>query len=117
MNRYLIVTGIAASLLSVAGCPLLNAAPVVDAGPDLQGVTGESVSVTATTEDANGDPLTFQWMLVSGPATPLTGDTNRTVALTPSQTGVYVLEVRVSDGSASDEDTVTVVVSEPARRR
>ncbi|WP_168205902.1 FG-GAP-like repeat-containing protein [Geobacter sp. FeAm09] len=96
--------------------PPVNTAPVANAGPD------QTVSQYATvhldgsaSSDADGDPLTYTWTLVSGPAYPaLTGAATAAPSFVATTQGTYVLRLTVYDGnSTSQADTVTVTVTPP----
>ena len=96
--------------------PVMNTAPVADAGEDLATASNTMVTLDGTAStDSDGDFLTYSWELISGPqgnnafldnpslAQPVfsAGDVN----------GDYLLSLVVSDGlaqSAADEVTVTV---------
>lgn len=89
-----------------------NLAPVADAGPDQTPVVGTSVSLPGSGSDANGDPLTFRWSLLSIPAgstAALTGGTTDLAGFTADRAGTYVAQLIVNDGIVdSTPDTVTI---------
>lgn len=91
-----------------------NVVPVANAGDDVSTVTGATTVLDgALSSDANGDPLTFAWRLVSRPAgsqAVLVNPTAATPSLTADVAGSYVVELIVSDGqltSAPDSVVVT----------
>jgi hypothetical protein len=95
-----------------------NRRPRVDAGPDLAlqaDVLPIATTVSATAVD-DGQPtppgrLTVEWSQLSGPAPVAFSATNvLSPLLTLFTPGVYVLQLRASDGELSGEDTVQVVV-------
>lgn len=76
---------------------------------------GDSVSLTVTARDADGDPLTIEWSQQSGPAVLLSGERTATVAfVAPAASGVaqqVVLSVIARDAvSSSAEGRVVVTV-------
>lgn len=75
---------------------------------------GDTVTLTATARDVDGDALTYAWSQVSGPAVELAGDAELTVRFTaPSgaQPGVVALRFVAHDGTdASTPGTVNVTV-------
>ncbi len=90
-----------------------NVAPAADAGDDISTVVGTTVTLSGElSSDANGDPLTYAWAVVSRPAgstAVLVGPTTATPSLTPDVPGSYVIELVVSDGQlASTPDRVVV---------
>ena len=87
--------------------------PVANAGPD------QSVSVGATaildgsrSSDAAGNPLTYQWSLITKPSGSSAAIANPTLvkpAFTVDQPGTYVAQLIVNDGTlSSDPATVTI---------
>ena len=91
----------------------LNAAPVVDAGPN-QTVTlpASGVLVGSATDDGlSGTPVTTLWSQVSGPGVAMFGASASAVTTVGfTATGTYVLQLTADDGELSATDVVTVVV-------
>ena len=94
-----------------------NSRPVADAGPDQAAGVGDTVVLDGgASSDADGDPLTFDWSLLSAPATStavLTDADTAEVSLVPDLAGDYVIQLIVNDGtldSAPDTALVTVTV-------
>ena len=94
-----------------------NVVPVANAGDDISTVVGRTVTLDGTlSSDANGDPLTFAWALVSRPAgsaVVLVDPANASPGLTPDVPGIYVVELVVNDGQlASAPDRVVVTAGD-----
>jgi hypothetical protein len=94
-----------------------NAAPAVDAGPDLAATAGQPVRLAAVFTDDGfpGATLTYRWSLVSGPGaatfgTPAEDATTATFPLA----GAYVVRLTVGDGRLAGQDELTVTVADPA---
>lgn len=93
-----------------------NAVPVADAGREQHVITGDLVRLDgAKSRDADKDPLTFSWTIVTAPDgsnTQLSESTTSHPKFTPSQDGEYVFELVVSDGKTeSTPSSVTVVAA------
>ena len=88
-----------------------NLAPVARAGLDV--LTVERAAVTldgSNSTDPEGDPLTYQWTLTSGPSgnnAPQTS-TGATLSFMPDRPGTYVYRLRASDPFGFSEDVVTI---------
>jgi hypothetical protein len=100
---------------TVTGLPG-NTPPVADAGPHQRAFVDAPVTLDGrASSDPEGDPLTFQWSLLSRPAgstTALIGvDTARPV-FTPDRSGLYVAQLKVNDGTADSAPDTTTVTAE-----
>lgn len=102
--------------LGVFSATLPNQTPTADAGTDLAGTVGESVSLAGTGADPDGDPLTFQWSFdarPTGSAATIQAAGSANAAFVPDAAGTYVIRLTVDDGrGGTASDTVTVVVVE-----
>ena len=93
-----------------------NAAPVARAGANQSVAVGSSVTLDGSTSaDANGDALTYRWILSTRPAgsaAALSGATSPRPAFTADLAGNYVATLVVNDGQAdSAPATVLIVVA------
>lgn len=78
-----------------------NASPVVSASAENQVNAGDSVSLTASATDADGDTLSYVWRQVSGTQVSLTSSNSANASFTAPQLSTnetLVFEVSVSDG-------------------
>ncbi len=95
----------------------VNDPPVADAGPDREVEVGQTAQLdgSGSADPLDGDPITYQWQIVSAPAGSSVGiaDGDQALAsLTPDEPGTYTIELEVSDGSDTATDTVVVEASE-----
>lgn len=92
-----------------------NLAPVADAGTAQNVFTGSVVSLDGTAStDANGDPLTYAWVLTTPPGSTAALDSDVSAAphFTPDIAGTYVATLMVSDGRLqSSAATVTITAT------
>ena len=97
----------------------VNAAPVVNAGPDLAiAISSAAVLSTTVTDDGvTGGALTFAWTQTSGPGTAtFVNATAQNTSATFSLGGTYVLTLTASDGELSASDDVSIVVTAPVNQ-
>ena len=100
--------------VSFTGIPL-NGPPTVTAEADrLAPLPGQVVTLTATPNDRDGDPVTVEWSQFSGPLVSLAPSTDaEVVTFAAPASGVLVFDVVADDGfDASDPARVTVDVNE-----
>jgi beta-lactam-binding protein with PASTA domain len=97
-----------------------NTPPVANAGPDQTVRTGALVTLNSTgSTDADGDPLTYSWTMVSRPSgstAVLSSSIAAMPTFTPDRGGTYVLNLIVNDGhanSVADEVRISTVNSTP----
>jgi hypothetical protein len=100
--------------------PAIEVAPVANAGPGLVAYAvpaGQILVDGSASSDANGDPLTFWWVLTppAGSATALVAAAQPQARFTPDLEGYYRLTLTVNDGTGrSGTAAVTVGVYHPA---
>lgn len=91
-----------------------NVKPVANAGGNKSILVGETAVLDGTgSTDANGDPLTFSWTLVSKPAgstATLSSLTNTTTSFVGDTSGTYDVNLTVNDGLLdSDPNTASIL--------
>jgi hypothetical protein len=99
----------------VAGLPVENRPPTVNAGADQTVASGAGFTLSATGADPENQPLRYQWVQLTGPAAVLRSPTSARTDVT-GVTGPATLsfQVRVTDDvSQIATDTVTVQVGSP----
>ena len=101
------------------GGPILNSAPIADAGIDQSVQEGTLVTLTASASDAEGDTLSFAWTQIAGPEADLTGADSATATFTAADVEsearlTFRLTVVDNQGaSATDEIDVRILDNEP----
>ncbi|MCG6450123.1 PKD domain-containing protein [Vibrio parahaemolyticus] len=93
----------------------LNTRPIANAGPSRGYTLGESVILDGNlSSDADGDPLSFKWHIVSAPngsnASLSFADKSR-VSITPDLSGDYVIALIVNDGHIDSKASTVVLHS------
>ena len=92
----------------------LNSAPVANAGSFQNVVTGQLVTLSGiNSSDANGDPLSYKWLLVSRPldsSATLANSTTAAPSFTADKNGTYVFSLQVKDGKV-DSDIAYVTIT------
>lgn len=96
-----------------------NAAPVANAGIAQTVTSGSNVVLDGTkSSDANGDPITFSWQIVSAPklSNPtLSSDTVARPTFIADLSGQYVLTMSVMDDKgARSSDSIVTITAETA---
>jgi PKD domain/Carboxypeptidase regulatory-like domain/K319L-like, PKD domain/Bacterial Ig domain len=96
-----------------------NAPPVADAGPNQMNGVGDVVQLDGTrSTDADGDPLTYQWLLAGRPDGSTAALSSLTLArpsFTADVPGIFTLQLVVNDGTeASLPDVMTCTAGETA---
>lgn len=91
-----------------------NNPPIANAGPDLTGTTGSTVTLDGSgSSDVDEDPLTYSWEITTAPAgsaATITSADAATASFTPEVGGTYNILLTVSDGELSDTDEAVVTV-------
>ncbi|HEY9159531.1 MAG TPA: PKD domain-containing protein [Desulfomonilia bacterium] len=90
-----------------------NRAPTAEAGNDQSTYKGQATTLAGSGSDADGDTLTYTWSVSSGPNLSSAQFSNPNIpgpTFTPTSKGTYVLQLNVSDGTASGTDTMTLSV-------
>jgi hypothetical protein len=96
----------------------LNSAPVADAGPAQTVYVGDTVTLDGSASgDADGDPLTFSWSLISVPAGSA-AMLDDPAAVMPSfdvdMPGSYVAQLIVNDGLTGSKPASTSITASDA---
>ncbi|MBL8233078.1 MAG: OmpA family protein [Bryobacterales bacterium] len=96
-----------------------NDAPVADAGADQLGVQPGSITLDGSASfDPEGDPITFQWTQIAGPAVSIAGATTSKAAFTAAEGQSYGFRLTVTDDKGSSSVArvnVTVSRTPPVR--
>jgi K319L-like, PKD domain/FIMAH domain len=90
-----------------------NLPPNANAGNDATVNVGTVVLLNgrgSTDPDDGPNPLTYSWVQSGGPQVTLTGANTATPNFTPNMAGTYTFTLTVSDGQASAQDQVVIVV-------
>ena len=79
-----------------------NDPPVADAGPDQIGNDAGAVALDGSgSYDPEGDPITYQWTQIAGPAVTLTGATSAKAGFTSVDAQTYGFRLTVKDSYGS----------------
>ena len=89
-----------------------NIPPTADAGPDqIITLPTNTVTLTGSGTDPDGNITTYKWRKISGPAATITNSNNATTTVTGLRLGIYKFELKVTDnGGAVGRDTMQVTV-------
>ncbi len=92
-----------------------NSIPVADAGPDQIGVPAGTIRLDGSgSYDPDGDPLTFEWNQIAGPAVSLSGKNTATASFTAAEGQTYRFRLTVKDPQgAMANASVTVTTAAP----
>lgn len=75
-----------------------NDAPVADAGPDQIGVTAGTIQLDGSGSfDPDGDPITYEWRQIAGPAVTLAGAATARASFTAADNQSYAFRLTVKD--------------------
>jgi len=83
-----------------------NVRPVANAGKSLAVKVGDTVTLAGDGTDANGDALSYRWILSSlpeGSLSEIADSTSNVTTFIPDRAGTYVVQLVVSDGSLDSE--------------
>ena len=94
----------------------LNIKPVAEAGQDQASTVGTIVSLSgSSSKDANGDSLSYKWIVKSRPdlsSTKIINDAAVNPTFSPDVVGQYIISLVVNDGLLdSDADTLIITVT------
>ena len=110
------VKKIRADLILLINGDFGNSVPIANAGLDQSVVSGQTVTLDGSaSSDSDGDVLQMHWTIISQPLSSNVSLNNMqsvTPSFTPAVSGIYSIELIVSDAqSSSAADTVTINVS------
>jgi hypothetical protein len=96
---------------------VVGSAPDADAGSDLTSMVGATVTLDGSgSSDADGDPLTYNWELVtvpSGSSAAISNGSQAVSSFVPDVAGTYTARLAVNDGNNADQvDEATITVAE-----
>ncbi len=110
-------------ILGLANCskkddPVIdNGTPLANAGPDQKVTIGEIVTLNGIdSKDPEGETLTYQWSLISKPASSnaaITGTTAVQATFELDKAGVYTIELSISDGEKTATDQIVITNKTP----
>lgn len=97
----------------IVGSPVINLAPLVNAGPDLATTTAAGATMAGSVnDDGLIGPVTSTWSQVSGPgASVITSPTVLNTTVSFPVVGTYVLRLTANDGANSRSDDVSISVT------
>lgn len=119
--------GVSILALCLASCSggggndaVINAAPVVNAGPAQSVTEGDMVQLTATASDPNGDAVSAAWSQVSGPMITLSSTSDLSTSFQApnvNEPKTVVLSLTVTDaGGMSTSSSVNISIEDTGRR-
>ena len=95
-----------------------NTLPIADAGKDVGGEINNVISLDGrSSNDEDGDPLSYQWSLISQPAganASLTNADQTQPLFTPTVAGTYIAQLIVNDGNNDSltPDIVDIIIAD-----
>ena len=101
--------------VTVTGIVATNNAPIVGAGADQTVDEGDTVTLSGTASDSDGDPLTYMWTHDSALPITLADDTALSTTFTApavTQDTTVTFTLAVSDATDSVTDTVSVTITD-----
>ncbi|MEP7166119.1 MAG: PKD domain-containing protein, partial [Ferruginibacter sp.] len=98
--------------VTVNAIPATNEAPTANAGTDISiYLPDNSVTLSGTGIDPDGQVASYNWSVISGTAYLLSNSNSAITNLTGLQQGIYLVELTVTDNSgATGKDTITITV-------
>ncbi len=107
-------------LVAPPASTVVNDPPIINSGPDQTviipsgALTANTIQLSGSATDPDGNALTYSWTKVSGPAAgSITTPSASSTTFTGAVEGIYIYRLTVSDGIASPSDDVSITV-EPA---
>jgi PQQ-like domain/PKD domain len=104
-----------ASTPAVVNVSFNDVAPIANAGSSQSAVVGETVTLNGSkSSDTDGEPLTYQWSVVSAPSGSTAAISNPTAEIAsfvPDLPGTYVVQLIVNDGFLNSLPATTEIVA------
>jgi PKD domain len=92
-----------------------DVAPIANAGSSQSAVVGETVTLNGSgSTDSDGEPLTYQWSVVSAPSgskAAISTPTAEIASFVPDLPGTYVVQLIVNDGILNSLPATTEIVA------
>jgi hypothetical protein len=89
-----------------------NQAPVADAGPDQIGIAAGTVTLNGSGSfDPEGDPITYQWTQIAGPAVSISGMNSATATFQAVEAQTYAFRLTVKDDKGAQGIARTTVTT------